>query len=196
MHDARYDPGYGLAYEVEPTPGRHTIASNLYLDLMGLHTATRQLRRGKLLHGFKDRFKVQGRGAELAVASAFMDVVNGAGLCLFGVSIGGKPPVAQWLNAATGWELSFDDYLEVGRRIKSLRQAFNVREGVRPRDTHMTARARGNPPLDDGPLAGLTPDFDGLTADFYEAMGWDPETGAPTAETVARLGIEKELERP
>ena len=27
MHDPKQDPGYGVHYVVEPTPGRHTVGS-------------------------------------------------------------------------------------------------------------------------------------------------------------------------
>jgi aldehyde:ferredoxin oxidoreductase len=33
MHDCRLDPGYAIAYQCEPTPGRHTIASYQDIDL-------------------------------------------------------------------------------------------------------------------------------------------------------------------
>ena len=36
MHDPRHDPGYGLHYSVEPTPGRHTIGSQTYYEIYGL----------------------------------------------------------------------------------------------------------------------------------------------------------------
>ena len=30
MHDSRLDPGFGIIYQMEPTPGRHTVSSYLY----------------------------------------------------------------------------------------------------------------------------------------------------------------------
>ena len=33
MHDSRNDAGWALAYQCEPTPGRHTIASYMDSDL-------------------------------------------------------------------------------------------------------------------------------------------------------------------
>jgi sulfoxide reductase heme-binding subunit YedZ len=33
MHDSRLDPGFAIAYQIEPTPGRHTISSNMYAFL-------------------------------------------------------------------------------------------------------------------------------------------------------------------
>ncbi|NOZ85239.1 MAG: aldehyde ferredoxin oxidoreductase family protein [Deltaproteobacteria bacterium] len=190
MHDPRYDAGYGVAYEVEPTPGRHTIASYTYLDLMALHKKTHRMPKQSKLHGLKDRFGVEGKGRALAIQSSFTDVINGCGLCLFSISIGGDPPVAGWINASTGWNKTFDEYLEIGRRIKTLRQAFNYREGIRPGDMEMTKRARGIPPLDKGPVAGIVPEFQTLDKDYRKAMGWSPETGKPLDSTLKELGID------
>ena len=33
MHDPRLDPGFAIAYQCEPTPGRHSISSFMYTDL-------------------------------------------------------------------------------------------------------------------------------------------------------------------
>jgi aldehyde:ferredoxin oxidoreductase len=189
MHDPRFDAGYGLAYEVEPTPGRHTIHSYTYTDLMALHKKTRRVPKQALMHTLKDRLGVKGKGETQAVVSRYMDVANGCGLCLFGLSIGGNPPLVEWINAATGWKLGFEEYLTVGHRIKTLRHAFNLREGIRPEDTTMTPRPRGIPPLEEGPLKGFTPPFDELRRDFYRAMGWDADTARPLGATLARLGL-------
>ncbi len=189
MHDGRFDAGYGLAYEVEPTPGRHTIISYTYADLMNLGTKTKQVPKTKLFHSAADRFGVHGKGQEMSVASAFMEVVNGCGMCVFGVSVGGNPPVAEWINAVTGWHRTFDEYLDIGRRIKAVRQAFNVREGISPADTKMPSRARGVPPLEAGPNKDNTPPFDDLARDYYLSMGWDPNSGRPMSHTLERLGL-------
>ena len=189
MHDPRYDAGYGLAYEVEPTPGRHTVHSYTYTDLMALHKRTRRMPKQPFMHGLKDRLGVKGKGEAQSIASCCMDVANGCGLCLFGLSVGGDAPLVEWINAATGWTKGFDEYLAVGQRIKTLRHAFNLREGVHPADTVMPDRARGVPPLDDGPLKGFAPAFDELRRDFYRAMGWDPITARPLASTLDTLGL-------
>jgi aldehyde:ferredoxin oxidoreductase len=48
----------------------------------------------------------------------------------------------------------------------------------------------GRPPLDAGPTAGRTVDVDVQVADYLEAVGWDAKTGAPTRETLERLGLD------
>lgn len=189
MHDGRYDAGMGLAYEVEPTPGRHTVHSYTYTDLQAIHKKTRRMPKQPLMHTYKDRIGVKGKGEAQSIASLYMEVGNGCGMCLFGLSVGGDPPLVEWINAATGWDGTFESYLTCGQRIKTLRHAFNLREGITPKDSLMPPRARGVPPLAVGPLKGITPPLDALRRDFYRALGWDPVTARPLPETLDRLDL-------
>ena len=56
-------------------------------------------------------------------------------------------------------------------------------------DLPVPGRVLGSPPLASGPLEDVTIDNDSLVRDYCIAMGWDPETGIPTEETVRRLGL-------
>jgi aldehyde:ferredoxin oxidoreductase len=185
MHDSRLDPGYALAYQCEPTPGRHTISSYLYAHLFGVKRIfpdlSRKMRRAK----GKTAKNVQ----RYMAASIFTQLMNGAGTCLFG-PLTGPLPVIEYLNAVTGWNFGPEDYYRVGERILSLRKAFNVREGIRPQDQRLQERALGRPPLSKGPLKGAAVDAEGLEEAFFRAVGWDPATGGPTREQMAELGID------
>ena len=129
------------------------------------------------------------KGKFLAVNTAYTNAANGAGLCLFGLIVGGNVPVFDWINAATGWKKSNDEYLEIGHRILALRQAFNLREGVDPRSVRLPDRILGKPPLKRGPLAGVTLDNEALLEDYYRNLQWDPATGWPTEERLKELGL-------
>jgi aldehyde:ferredoxin oxidoreductase len=186
MHDSRLDPGYAMAYQCEPTPGRHTISCFLYAQLFGVKRIfpdlTKRLRRAK------------GKAAKnvqlYKAATVFTQIMNGAGVCMFG-PLTGPVPVIDYLNAVTGWDLDPEDYYAIGERILSLRKAFNAREGVRPADHRLHDRALGRPSLPKGPLKGVTVDMEGLESEFFQTMGWDPSTGAPTREKMRELGIEE-----
>ena len=186
MHDSRLDPGYAIAYQCEPTPGRHTISSYLYADLFGVDRRFPQARRRIRAARTRTARHVERYRA----GSIYMQVINGAGLCLFG-ALTSPLPVVDYLNAATGWDLPADAYFDTGERILSLRKAFNAREGIKPEDQRLNPRALGHPPLQRGPLKGRRLDMDRLERCFYETMGWDLETGGPTQETAVRLGLEK-----
>jgi aldehyde:ferredoxin oxidoreductase len=185
MHDSRLDPGFAIAYECEPTPGRHTISCYLYAGLFGVKKrfpkARRMIRKAK--------GKLAKDIARYAAGSYYMQLVNCSGMCMFG-AITSTLPLVEYLNAATGWNLSPDEYLRAGERILNLRKAFNVREGVRPSDHRINARAIGAPPLESGPLKGNAVDMDQLRERFYQTVGWDSDTGGPTLEKMMDLCID------
>jgi len=188
MHDPRFDPGFGVAYQAEPTPGRHTIASLTYGELMNLDEKFPWLKKMPLLSWKSDRYKPD-KGEFLAVNTAYTNAANGAGMCLFGLIVGGNVPVFDWVNAATGWHKSNREYLEAGHRILALRQAFNLREGLDPRSIRLPDRILGKPPLKDGPLADVSLDNEAMLADYYRHLGWDPQSGWPTRERLEELGL-------
>lgn len=143
----------------------------------------------------------EDRGTRLKNSSCAEDVVNGLGLCNFGFYLGPHVPFVEWGNATTGWNFTLDDYLKIGQRIKTVRHAFNIREGFNLVEFKMPARARGDPPLEKGPNAHCPEDqkiWDDAKKDYYGAMGWDRETAKPLRETLDDLNlpeIKKELYR-
>jgi len=192
MHDVRYDPGFAVSYACEPTPGRHTNHSYQWLEVFALHKLFSGLPKTPAVYLKKEKYNATKNKNDLLVAaSKFMQLVNGCGLCLFGVQLGGKLPVPQYINAATGWDHPPEHYLEVGARIQAIRQAFNVRHGIKMmEDFKLPRRVLGMPPLEKGPLKGITVDEKKLQGDFLEGMGWDRETAVPTPETLKKLGLE------
>jgi aldehyde:ferredoxin oxidoreductase len=103
----------------------------------------------------------------------------------------GEYPLFEWLNAATGWGLSLQDYVNIGERILTLRHSFNVREGIKPADTRLKNRAIGSPPLQKGPLANVVIDEEQLGRRYYEKLDWDYQTGLPKRERLEKLGLDE-----
>ncbi|MBN1883581.1 MAG: aldehyde ferredoxin oxidoreductase family protein [Deltaproteobacteria bacterium] len=186
MHDSKHDEGFAIAYQCEPTPGRHTISSYLYGYVWKVKNifpaAKKMVKRAK----DKDLKKVNLYTA----TSWYLQVLNGCGLCEFG-PLTGPVPTVEYLNAATGWNFSADEYLKIGERILSLRKAFNVREGIMAKDSKLHARGIGDPPLTSGPHKGHTVDIDKLEKAFFDIVGWDYTTGGPTDAKKKELGLDK-----
>jgi aldehyde:ferredoxin oxidoreductase len=97
--------------------------------------------------------------------------------------------LVDFLNAVTGWNMDIPEALQTGARIQTLRQLFNVREGIMPTAIKLPPRLVGLPPKDEGPLAGITIDIASLSREYWKAMGWEPETGIPTEDTIERLSL-------
>jgi aldehyde:ferredoxin oxidoreductase len=191
MHDPRLDPGFGLHASVEPTPGRHTTGAFVYYDMYRLWSRMEDAPRPSLLYSKKESYKPSVESAKKSVAmSNYTNFYNGLGVCMFGTFLGAdRLPLFEWANAATGWDFSPADYLETGRRIQTLRQMFNVKQGVRPADIRVNARALGMPPMKAGPHKGLQVDLETMRENYWSEIGWDHETGVPLAETLAELDL-------
>jgi aldehyde:ferredoxin oxidoreductase len=185
MHDSRPDPGWAVVYQSDPTPGRHTVAS--YVDS--------DLRSGKGQFPAIDRMIAEApkefkKLALTAATAIYVQLINAAGVCLFAPDVG-RFPMVEFLNAVTGWNLSADDYFKTGKRILSLRKAFSAREGVRPKDQALPARAIGRPALGAGPLKEKSVEIETLEKEYYSILGWDLTTGGPTRDTMKEMEIDR-----
>ncbi len=192
MHDGRCDPGFNVHYSLEPTPGRHTLGAHLYYEMFQLWKRVKGIPKPAPLFTKNSKFKVDGEKARMAAAcSRFMSLANGAGMCMFGLFIGAKRvPTFDWLNAASGWNRMPEDYMAVGERIQTLKQAFNVKHGIEPRNNFISSRALGTIPQQEGANKGRSVDIEKLAEGYWGEFGWDAATGKPKEETLRKLGIQ------
>ncbi len=192
MHDGRADPGFALHYSADPTPGRHTTGSYMFYEMFKLWTRVNDLPKPKFIYHKNSKYNCDKEKAETSAAcSRFMGVLNGVGGCKFAAFIGvNRFPIFEWLNAATGWDLSPDEYMDIGARIQTTRQAFNVKHGIDPLNNVANRRSIGQPELTEGANKHRSVDINKLLRDYWEHLGWDPATGIPTDETLANLEID------
>jgi aldehyde:ferredoxin oxidoreductase len=191
MHDGRNDPGFNVHYSVEATPGRHTLGAHLYYEMFQLWKCVKGLPKPSPLFTKTSKYEVNTEKAKSSAAcSKFMSLANGAGMCLFGLFIGAKRvPTFDWLNAATGWQLTPEEYMTIGERIQTLKQSFNVKHGIEPRNNFISSRAQGKIPQKEGANKGRFVDVEKLASGYWEQFGWDTTTGKPKDETLRKLGI-------
>jgi aldehyde:ferredoxin oxidoreductase len=191
MHSPLFLPGRGTAYVCDPTPGRHTAAPMARIDA---GTAAIAPYPELKFDGF-ERYEYKSKGAASATASSYWQVGTCAGLCVFPVVFFGNYPLLEFLNVVTGWDAGMQEILETGARIQTLRQCFNIREGINPADIRLPHRLAGSPPQEEGPLAGVTIDVESLASEYVKAMGWDSGTGFPAKATLKRLGLNELVDR-
>jgi aldehyde:ferredoxin oxidoreductase len=184
QHDGRNDPGYAVHYSVEPTPGRHTMGAQMYYEMFQLWKKVKGLPKPPLFY-FKGRKYVadEEKAATTAACSKFMSLANGAGLCMFGLFLGStRIPTFEWLNAATGWNRTPEEYMVIGARIQTLKQAFNIKHGIDPRASLIGDRVAGIPPQVEGANRGRSVDIDRMASDYWRQFGWDSKTGMPPVQ--------------
>jgi aldehyde:ferredoxin oxidoreductase len=79
--------------------------------------------------------------------------------------------------------------MEIGERIQTLKQLFNVKHGIDPKANKLSDRALGRAPLTHGANKGRTVKIEKLMSDYWDQFGWDSTTGKPTPSRLAKLGI-------
>jgi len=191
LHNAIFWPGRGTGYVVDPTPGRHTVGGPFTkIDANGTIAPYPELR----FSGF-ERYEYKSKGPASAIASSYWHMASSAGLCLFSAVFSGILPAVDFLNAVTGWNISMEETLQTGARIQTLRQLFNIREGVEPAENRLPDRMAGIPPKSEGPMKDITIDIDSLAKEYRKAMGWNPDSGHPSEDILAKLGLKELAEK-
>lgn len=181
LHDPRLDPGLALHAVVDPTPGRHTQGGWIYYDSYQLWRKLPELPRPPLFSTKSSRFLPSAEnGQKAAAVSRYHQLINSAGVCMFGAYLGvHRFPLFEWLNAATGWDRSPAEYMEVGNQIQALRQRFNLQQGIDPRRVEIAPRAVGHPPQTVGANRGRSIPMAKMVRAYWQAIGWDAQTGEP-----------------
>ncbi|WP_255192096.1 aldehyde ferredoxin oxidoreductase family protein [Natronobeatus ordinarius] len=95
------------------------------------------------------------------------------------------------IAAATGWELTTDEVEAIGERIYNLERLINVERGVADRESDTLPHRVLHEPIPDGPAEGMhcpPEELESMLEEYYDFRGWGDD-GAPTSETLERLGL-------
>jgi len=172
QHDVRFAPGMARTYQYDPTPGRHTRG--------GLTPQQGNL-PPEVKYNYDDTAPADVDGV------IAQEVLSAGGYCQF--SEFGLPQGAHigLINAATGFGYTEEERRKFGLRAFMMRHAFNLREGFRRKDWTISDRAIGIPPLEKGPLAGITVDAKKIADNFFKQIGFDQDA-LPLKETLEAAG--------
>jgi len=184
-HDPRNSPALGTGLMSDAQPGCHMNTEGTNLLEQGLPLGSDPLLESPKLAVYGD---YERKGPMYATGAAYFQLLSSSGLCaLFTVAF--AVPVAEVIAPVTGWNFGWKEGLEVGRRILTLRQAFNAREGLKPEDFKLPERVRR--PQSVGPAANTKIDYESLKKGYFDAMGWDIKTGKPHRQTLVKMGLNK-----
>ena len=193
MHDPRGKVGVGLGYAI----GEHG-ADHLY----SIHDT---LLANPDSIGFKgasplgvEALPAQQLGSakarNYAILENWCSFGQVVGLCYFGPAPRSFTQIEEVLTAvraATGWDLSLEDLLQIGERATNLARAFNILNGFSRKEDSLPERLFQ--PLENGPMAGTLiskPEFERTMDELYRLKGWDPQTTVPTRARLRALDIE------
>jgi aldehyde:ferredoxin oxidoreductase len=130
------------------------------------------------------------------VTQLFFCALDSYGLCQFvwGPSweVYGPDDMIEMLRAATGWDVTLDEFMKVGERRLNMMRAFNAREGI-DRRADMLPKKLSKPLQGTGPTAGIC--FDPKENEhwrelYYQMAGWDVKSGNPSQAKLDSLGLD------
>ena len=129
------------------------------------------------------------KGPMYSMGAAYHQLLDSAGMCALYTVNTPPPELAELIAHVTGWDFGWEEALKAGRRILTLRQAFNAREGLSPDRIDLPERIKTEP-LKSGENTLPKIDFKALREGYFTAMEWDPTTGVPSRQALADLGLE------
>jgi aldehyde:ferredoxin oxidoreductase len=178
-HDPRGASGMALSYATSPRGACHNQSDYFLADLYG-QTET------DLGMDFYDRQDGAEKASNVAIHQNWRTVFNALVMCYFAnVS---PQTVLALVNAATGLDYSLKELLRVGERAWNLKRVINQRLGLRREHDRLPKILLQ--PYAEGGASGYQVPFEEMLAGYYRARGWDAETGMPTPDTLAALGLD------
>jgi len=124
----------------------------------------------------------------------FYSLLDALSLCMFCWGPGNLydyRDLEDLLRYTTGWDCTMWELMKVGERRVNMMRHFNANRGFTRKEDRLPDRF--STPLPDGPARGKRIDPEVLRRmqdDYYELMGWDPQTGNPTRAKLLELGLE------
>ncbi len=195
-HDSRNDPMLALNYAVEPAPGKHTVAMGLQYACMSLCDVCSWAPPVKIHPKSQELLPLEDVAMANMANVCYTMLGDSAGSCYYGLFMGVHTyKLVEYLNAAGGVKRTGDEYMEIGKRVQTMRQMFNVKQGVDLTKVRLPKRMLGYPPLTAGINKGVQINHaEEQIHMHWKSFGWDENTGIPTEETVKALGIDELLD--
>ncbi|MDT7944005.1 MAG: aldehyde ferredoxin oxidoreductase family protein [Dehalococcoidia bacterium] len=134
-----------------------------------------------------DPFSIQGKAAAQKMLQDKAACEDSSGICTFVTFALTPDKVCALFNAATGENLTLEDWNLAGERIWNLERMFNLRAGLGRKDDTLPPRMLKEP-LSGGMVQGQVVELEPMLEEYYRIRGWDEE-GRPKQETLARLGL-------
>jgi aldehyde:ferredoxin oxidoreductase len=177
-HDPRGVSGMAISYATSPRGACHNNSDYFFVDFGHSHE--------ELGIEFMSRHAQAEKAASVARHQDWRTIDNAIVMCIF-ANVEAKEKAAL-LNAACGLDWSVDDMMKFGERSWNLKRAINNRMGLtRANDKLPKALLT---PLAEGGSEGFVPDIDGMLSAYYEARGWDEQTGKPNREKLIELRLD------
>lgn len=178
-HDPRGVSGMAISYATSPRGACHNQSDYFFVDWGHTHE--------DLGIQYFERQAQAEKAANVARHQDWRTVFNSIVMCIFANT---DPEMqVKLINAACGLDWTIAEMMKCGERGWNLKRAINNRMGLSARDDRLPKAMLE--PIPDGGSAGFVPDLEAMLLAYYEARGWDAETGRPLPEKLLELGLQE-----
>jgi len=180
-YDPRASYTQALGYMTSPTGACHLRGG--YAVSLAFFGGTKEIPRYSLLQSPLAIRNMQNLGI----------IQDSLGICRFTGFAFSTEPWSRMTSALTGGDFSTASLEHISERIAALERLFNLHAGFKAEDDTLPERfIRETIPVGDGAKRVPRSAVNRMRADYYTVRGWDERTGAPTVQTLRRLGLEGE----
>ncbi|MEA1950027.1 MAG: aldehyde ferredoxin oxidoreductase family protein [Planctomycetota bacterium] len=185
-HMPRKKPGIGFGYLHGPNPGDHMKQEHDWIACDPHSLETLNLTVTSAPYDL-DQAKIE----IIKVTQSYYGLVDSLSLCMFIFGPGNIysfEEITAMVNAATGFDLTFEELMLVGERTVQLQRKLYVNHGGVDEELLPFMETE----IPEGPSKGLRitkNDFEIARKHYYKIMGWDKQ-GRPTRETLQQLNLE------
>ena len=195
MVDVRGTMSYALAFALNPRGPDHLTTE--CLAEVGYTPEVRRL--AEEITGTPkatDSISAEGKPRMVAWHEEIYAVTDCLGICAFtdtwSYTRVNFENMAAMFTAATGIPLTADEARGIGERIITLERLFNLREGLTRDQLDVLPQrmvSEPSPTLRGGARTLTQEKLDGMLREYYALRKWNPKTGVPLRETLARLDL-------
>jgi aldehyde:ferredoxin oxidoreductase len=175
--------------------GGHTTGAPVCETVPGL-----DVEKARLIYGVDNPDKpleYEGKAKMVKCMEILCRVNNCLGVChyntvWYNIELLGLPHLVELYSAATGWEVSVEDFEQIAMKQLNLEKAFNLKFTYFDRKDDMPTSRDLSEPITSGTLSGWKIDrekFDKMLDDYYDLHGWDRETSFPKRQTLLDSGL-------
>jgi aldehyde:ferredoxin oxidoreductase len=129
------------------------------------------------------------------LSEVFYSMLDSVELCQFvfgpAWTLYGPAETVEMIRAVTGWDMTVEELMEVGKRRLNLFRTFNAREGL-DRNADKLPKKFFRELQGSGPTAGIAlthEEVESAIDEYYKLAGWTAN-GVPTRETLKQHDIE------
>ena len=178
-HDPRGVSGMALSYATSPRGACHNQSDYFFVDWG--HS------QEKIGIEYMSRHAQAEKAVNVARHQDWRTMFNAIVMCIFA----NVEPDEQvnLINAACGLNWTLDELMNAGERAWNLKRAINNRMGLNAENDKLPKALLE--PFNEGGSAGFVPDIKEMLLAYYDARGWDLETGKPSREKLIELGLDE-----